>query len=64
MHADGRRREGVVGWEGEGSPVLAVVVGCVGRAGEDVVPFEDVGFGRVRRDVFGRGFGDGLVFAC
>lgn len=39
MHADGGWSEGV-GWgEEEGPPVLAVVVGGVGRAGEDVVPF-------------------------
>lgn len=39
MHADGGRGEGVVGGEEEGSPVLAVVVGGFGRAGQDVVPF-------------------------
>lgn len=38
VHADGRRGKGVVGREDERSPVLAVVVGCLLRAGEDIVP--------------------------
>ena len=63
VHADCRRGEGVVGWELEDAPVLAVGVGGVGGSGEDVVPFEDVGFGGVRDYV---GWGcclDGCVFA-
>lgn len=39
VHANRRRRKGVVGGEGKGSPVLAVVVGCSGWPSEDVVPF-------------------------
>ena len=39
MHADGGGSEGVGGWEEEGSPVLAALVGGCGRAGQDVVPF-------------------------
>ena len=39
VHADGRGSKGVVGWEDESSPVLAVFVGGVGWAGQDVVPF-------------------------
>lgn len=63
VHPDGRGSEGVVGWEEEGPPVLPVFVGGGGRAGEDVVPFEDVGFGGVRGYV-GWGVGlDGGVFA-
>lgn len=63
VHADGGWGEGVVGREEEGSPVLAVFVRGVGWAGEDVVPFEDVGFGGVGDYVGGRVGLDGLVFA-
>lgn len=38
VHANGRRCEGVVGWEDEGSPVLAIVVGRLLGAGDYVVP--------------------------
>jgi len=38
VHADGGGCEGVVGGEDEGSPVLAVVVGCIWGAGEDIMP--------------------------
>ena len=51
MHADCGRGEWVVWWEHERAPVLAAFVGGVGRAGEDVVPFEDVGFAGVGDDV-------------
>ena len=62
MHADGGRSEGIFGWEDEGPPVLAVVVRGVWGAGDKVVPFEDVGFGRVRVYV-GRWVGlEGCVF--
>lgn len=44
VHTDGGWCEGVVGGKDEGAPVLAAGVDCVGWAGEDVVPFEDVGF--------------------
>lgn len=63
VHADRGGRERVVGREDEGAPVLAVFVGGSGRAGEDVVPFEDVGFRGVGGDEFGGGFGEGGVFA-
>jgi hypothetical protein len=42
MHADGWRSERVFRWKYEGTPVLAVMIGCVRGAGEDVVPFKDV----------------------
>ena len=61
VHANGGRREGVVGWEHEGAPVLAAFVWCLGRAGEDVVPFEDVLLRRVGDDVGWRRLGDGSV---
>lgn len=38
MHADGGGCEGVVGGEDESTPVLAVVIGCIWGAGEDVMP--------------------------
>lgn len=38
VHADRGRGEGVVRWEDEGPPVLALVVGSVFGTGEDVVP--------------------------
>lgn len=63
VHADGGWGEGVVGREEKGSPVLAVFVRGVGWAGQDVVPFEDVGFGGVGDYVGGWVGLDGLVFA-
>lgn len=63
MHADCGRGEWVVWWEHERAPVLAAFVGGVGRAGEDVVPFEDVGFTGVRDDVGRWRSLDILVFA-
>ena len=63
VHADCGRCEGVVGREDEGAPVLAAFVGRLGRPGEDVVPFENVGFGGVGGDE-GDGFGgEDLVFS-
>ena len=62
VHADGGGCKRVVGWEGEGAPVLAAVVGCVRRASEDVVPFQDVFLGGVGDDVWWRGLGDGGIF--
>ena len=53
VHADCGGSEGVFGREDEGAPVLAANVGGVGGAGEDVVPFEDVGFGGMRGYVGG-----------
>lgn len=38
VHADGRRRERVVGREDQGAPVLSAMVGRVGWARDDVVP--------------------------
>lgn len=38
MHTDCRGSEGIVGWEHEGAPVLAVVVGCLFWTGDYVVP--------------------------
>lgn len=61
VHADGGWGEGVVGREHEGAPVLAAFVGGFGRAGQDVVPFEDVLLRGVGDDVGWRGFGDGGV---
>jgi len=38
VHLNCWGRKGVIGRKHQGAPVLAIVVGCVGRAGEDVVP--------------------------
>ena len=38
VHSDSRWRKGVVRWKHQRTPVLAALVGCIGRAGEDVVP--------------------------
>lgn len=63
MHPDGGWGEGVVGGKEESAPVLAVVVGGRRWAGQDVVPFQDVGLGRVSDNV-GRRVGlDGGVFS-
>ncbi len=48
MHADGGRGEGVLGRENEGAPVLAIGVGCLWCSIYQIMPFEDVGFTRVR----------------
>ena len=50
VHADCRWGERVVWGEHERAPVLAAFVGGVGWAGQDVVPFEDVGFAGVGDD--------------
>lgn len=63
MHADCGRGKGV-GWgKEEGSPILAASVGSAGGAGEDVMPFKDVGFGGVGGYVGGWGGGYGGVLA-
>lgn len=62
MHADGGGGEGIVRWEIQCAPVLPVVIWCVGRAGQDVVPFEDVGFAGVRGDEFGGIAREGGIF--
>lgn len=41
VHADGGGREGIGGREDESAPILAVMVGRVGGASEDVVPSRD-----------------------
>lgn len=64
MHADCGRGEGVFGGKGESSPVLAIVIRSVWWAGEDVVPFKDVGLGGAGGDELGRRFLEVLVFAC
>lgn len=38
VHADRWRLERVVGWEHQCAPILPVVVGRVGRAGQNVMP--------------------------
>ncbi len=38
VHSNCWRREGVVGWEDEGPPVLAIMVRSIWGSGEDVVP--------------------------
>ncbi len=48
MHSDCRGCEGVVWREHQGAPILTIVVGCVWRAGKDIMP-------SVRRLVGGRG---------
>lgn len=63
VHADRGRGEWVFGREEECAPVLTTGIGSLWGAGEDVVPFENVGFGRMGDDIW-RGVGlDGLVFA-
>ena len=63
VHADRGGSKGIVGREEERAPVLAVRVGGVGRTGEDVVPFQDIVFGRVSDDEW-RGISlDGGIFA-
>lgn len=63
MHADRGWSKRVGRWEEQSAPVLAVHVGSVWGTGEDVVPFEDVVFGRVG-DYVGRGVSlDGGIFA-
>ena len=42
MHSDCWGCKRVVGWEDEGAPVLAVEVGGVWWAGEDIMPSMDV----------------------
>jgi len=42
---------------------LAVVVGGVWWAGEDIMPLEDVGLGRMGDDVWWGVLGDRFVFA-
>lgn len=62
MHFNGWRRKWIIGWKKKGAPVLSAMVGCIGRSGEDVVPFEDIGFGRMGFNVGRRILGDGFVF--
>ena len=62
VHANRGRGEGVVWREHERAPVLAAFIGGFGRAGQDVVPFEDVALGGMRNDVGRRVFGNGFVF--
>lgn len=62
VHADRGWMERVGGWEEEGAPVLTVHVGCVWGTGQDVVPFEDVVFGRVGDYVRRRVGLDGGIF--
>lgn len=62
MHAYRGRREGIVRREHKGTPILTTVIGRVGWAGENVVPFKDVLFRRMGDNVRRRRFGDGGVF--
>lgn len=64
MHANRWRSVRVVWREHEGSPILAAVIRCVGWAGENVMPFQEVLVRRVSDDVRRRGFGDSSVFFC
>lgn len=45
VHPDRGRREGVVRWEDQRAPVLAAMIGRVGRAGDDVMPSVVFGVG-------------------
>lgn len=38
MHSDCGGCEGVVWRENQGAPILTIVVGCVWRAGKDIMP--------------------------
>ena len=62
-HADCGRSEGVIGRKCECTPVLATLVRSVWRAGEDVMPFENVGFGRVSSDVLRRSLAEGSILS-
>ena len=63
MHADRGWSEGIGGWEEQGAPVLTIYVRGVWGTRENVMPFQDVIFGRVGDDVW-RGVGlDGGIFA-
>lgn len=64
MHSDCGGCEGVVWRENQGAPILTIVVGCVWRAGKDIMPFEDVGLGGVGNDVWWGVLGDSFVFPC
>ncbi len=55
MHSDCGGCERVVRWEDQGTPVLAVVVGCIWWAGEDIMP--SAGVSR------GDGWGEGLTYS-
>ena len=63
MHADRGWSKGIRGWEEKGAPVLAVHVGSIWRTGKDVVPFQNVIFGRVGDYVWRRVCLDGGIFS-
>lgn len=62
MHADRGRSKGISGWKEEGAPVLTVHIRGVWGTSEDVVPFQDIVFGRVGDDVWRRvGLNGGIL---
>lgn len=63
MHTNRRRRKRVVRREDECSPVLSSVVRSVFRAGNYIMPFEDVRFGRMGGDIRRGVLGNRLVFS-
>lgn len=63
VHTDCWWCERVVGWENESAPVLAAFIGGLGWAGEDIVPFENVGFAWMGGDVWRWAGREGGVFA-
>lgn len=63
VHSDSRGRERVIRGEDQSSPVLAAMIRCVFGTGDDIVPFENIGFRGVCLDVWWRVLGDSLVLA-
>lgn len=57
VHSDCRRRKRVVGWKYECSPVLPVMIGCIRRSGEDVMPSMVVS---ALKDYVGKYWGSGV----
>lgn len=56
------RRKWIIGREQKGTPVLSTMIGSVRGSGEDIMPFEDIGFGGMGFDVWRGIFGDGFIF--
>lgn len=63
MHDDRWRRKRVVWRKHQRSPVLAVVIWGGIRSSEDVMPFQNVGFGGVSDDIRRGVLSNGFVFS-
>lgn len=64
MHANGGRGKGIVRGKHKSTPVLAAMIRCVLRAGNNIVPFQDVTLGWMGNDIRRRVLGNGFEFAC